>query len=103
MQVLGCVFQVWKFEQGRKDDSWYIQAFEQAVLEVGDSLQDKLTEMAFEGNVTAGIFLLKGLKPERFRGHLEQTNLLEIDPDKLTPRQLDVIAAISRPRSQRES
>ena len=48
--------------------------------------------MAFEGNVTAAIFLLKGLKPETFRDRLEQTNLLEIDPDKLTPRQLEVIA-----------
>ena len=62
------------------------------MIEAGDSLQDKLTEMAFEGNVTAGIFLLKGLKPETFRDRLEQTNLLEIDPDKLMPRQLDVIA-----------
>ena len=62
------------------------------MIEAGDSLQDKLTEMAFEGNVTAAIFLLKGLKPETFRDRLEQTNLLEIDPDKLTPRQLDVIA-----------
>src|SRR5450755_1370245 len=75
-----------------KYDPWYVQAFHQAVIEAGDSLQDKLTEMAFEGNVTAAIFLLKGLKPEKFRDRLEQTNLLEIDPDKLTPRQLDVIA-----------
>ncbi len=74
-----------------KDDLGYVQAFRQAVIEAGDSLQDKLTEMAFEGNVTAAIFLLKGLKPETFRDRLEQTNLLEIDPDKLTPRQLDVI------------
>ncbi len=62
------------------------------MIEAGDSLQDKLTEMAFEGNVTAAIFLLKGLKPETFRDRLEQTSLLEIDPEKLTPRQLDVIA-----------
>jgi|HubBroStandDraft_6_1064221.scaffolds.fasta_scaffold485125_2 hypothetical protein len=75
-----------------KDDPSYAQGFRQAVVEAGDSLQDKLTEIAFEGNVTAAIFLLKGLKPETFRDRLEQTNLLEIDPDKLTPRQLDVIA-----------
>jgi hypothetical protein len=50
-----------------KDDPWYVEAFRQAVIEAGDSLQDKLTEMAFEGNVTAAIFLLKGLKPEIFR------------------------------------
>jgi hypothetical protein len=48
--------------------------------------------MAFERNVAAGIFLLKGLKPGMFRDRLEQANLLEIDPDKLTPRELDVIA-----------
>ena len=75
-----------------KDDPWYVQGFRQAVIEAGDSLQDKLTEIAFEGNVTAAIFLLKGLKPETFRDRMEQTNLLEIDPDKLTTRQLDVIA-----------
>jgi hypothetical protein len=75
-----------------KDDRWYVHAFRQAVIEAADSLQDKLTEMAFDGNVTAAIFLLKGLKPETFRDRLEQTNLLEIDPDKLTPLQLDVIA-----------
>jgi hypothetical protein len=30
------------------------------VIEAGDSLQDKLTEIAFEGDVTAAIFLLEG-------------------------------------------
>src|SRR5579871_2373634 len=29
-----------------KDDPWYVQAFRQAVIEAGDSVQDKLTEMA---------------------------------------------------------
>jgi hypothetical protein len=43
-----------------KDDPWYVHAFRQAVIEAGDSLQDKLTEIGFEGNVTAAIFLLKG-------------------------------------------
>jgi hypothetical protein len=38
------------------------------------------------------IFLLKACNPERFRERMEQTNLLDIDPDKLTPEQLDVIA-----------
>ena len=57
-----------------------------------DSLQDKLTEMAFEGSVTAGIFLLKGLKPETFRDRIEQINIQDIDPDKLTPEMLDRIA-----------
>ena len=67
-----------------KDDSWYLQAFRPAVIEAGDSLQDKLTKMAFEGNVTAGIFLLKGVKPETFRDRVEQTNLMDIDPGMST-------------------
>lgn len=62
------------------------------MVEAGDSLQDKLTELAFEGNVTAAIFLLKGLKPETFRDRIEQINIQDIDPDKLTPVMLDRIA-----------
>jgi hypothetical protein len=62
------------------------------VIEAGDSLQDRLTEMAFEGNVTAAIFLLKGLKPETFRDRIEQVNIQDIDIDKLTPELLDKIA-----------
>ena len=38
------------------------------------------------------MFLLKAYDPERFRERLEQTNLLDIHPDKLTPAQLDKIA-----------
>src|SRR5450631_3045241 len=75
-----------------KDDPWYVQAFRQAVIEAGDSLQDKLTEMAYEGNVTAAIFLLKGLKPETFRDRIERVNIEDIDPDKWTPEQLDKVA-----------
>jgi hypothetical protein len=75
-----------------KDDPWYVQAFRQAVIEAGDSLQDKLTEMAYEGNVTAAIFLLKGLKPETFRDRIEKVNIEDIDPDKWTPEQLDKVA-----------
>lgn len=59
-----------------KDDPWYAQAFGQAVIEAADSLQDRLTEMAFEGNVTAALFLLKGLKPEKFRDRIENTTCL---------------------------
>jgi hypothetical protein len=75
-----------------KDDSWYVHAFRQAVIEAGDSLQDKLTEIAFEGNVTAAIFLLKGLKPETFRDRIEQVNIQDIDPAKMSPELLDKIA-----------
>jgi hypothetical protein len=75
-----------------KDDPWYVQAFRQAMIEAGDSLQDKLTEIAFEGNVTAAIFLLKGLKPETFRDRIEQVNIQDIDPDKLSSEMLGKIA-----------
>jgi hypothetical protein len=75
-----------------KDDVWYVRAFRQAVIEAGDSLQDKLTEMAFEGNITAAIFLLKGLKPETFRDRIEQINIQDIDPNKVSPELLDKIA-----------
>jgi hypothetical protein len=54
-----------------KDDPWYVHAFRQAAIEAGDSLEDRLTEMAFDGNVTAAIFLLKGLKPEKFRERVD--------------------------------
>jgi hypothetical protein len=73
-----------------KDPS-YVEAFRQAVVEAGDSLQDRLTEMAFEGNVTAAIFLLKGLKPQQFRDRMEQTNLMEADWSNLSSQQLDVL------------
>ncbi len=43
-----------------KDDPWYVQAFKQAVI--ADSIQDRLTEMAFDGNVTAAIFFVEGAK-----------------------------------------
>jgi hypothetical protein len=48
--------------------------------------------MAFEGNVTAAIFLLKGLKPETFRERIEQRNLLDMDWSELTKQQLDILA-----------
>jgi hypothetical protein len=48
--------------------------------------------MAFEGNVTASIFLLKGLKPETFRDRIEQVNIQDIDPEKLSPEILDKLA-----------
>lgn len=75
-----------------KDDPSYVQAYRQAMIEAADSLQDRLTEMAFEGNVTAAIFLLKGLKPQQFRDRMEQTNLLEFDWNKLTAEQWDMLS-----------
>jgi hypothetical protein len=71
-----------------KDDPWYVQAFQQAVIEAGDALQDKLAEMAFEGNVTAAIFLLKGLKPQTFKDRQAVEFQWDGNINSLTPRQL---------------
>jgi len=77
-----------------KDDPWYVQAFKQAVIEAGDSLQDRLTEMAFDGNVTAAIFLLKGLKPERFRERTENVNLNKLDLNQMSDAMLEKLAEL---------
>ena len=77
-----------------KDDPWYVQAFQQAVIEAGDSLQDRLTEMAFDGNVTAAIFLLKGLKPERFRERTENVNLNKLDLNQMSDAMLEKLAEL---------
>jgi hypothetical protein len=74
-----------------KDDASYSRAFQQAVIEAGDSLQDRLAEMAFEGNVTAAIFLLKGLKPQQFRDRVEIKNIKDLNPEDLTPAVLEAI------------
>ena len=62
------------------------------MIEAGDSLQDKLTEMAFDGNVTAAIFLLKGLKPERFRERIEVRNIQDLKIEDLPP---DIFQALA--------
>ena len=46
-------------------------AYKQAVQEAGDALEDKLNELAHEGNVTAAIFLLKGLRPQKYKDRTE--------------------------------
>jgi hypothetical protein len=38
------------------------------------------------------IRLLEANDPSRFKRHVENTNLLDIDPDKLSPEMLDKIA-----------
>ena len=72
-----------------REDPAYREAFRQATIEAGDALEDKMAELAHDGNVTAAIFLLKGLRPEKYRERYEHTNLLELDPDKLTAQQLE--------------
>ena len=50
-----------------KEDPWYVEAYKQSVQQAGDALEDKLNELAHDGNVTAAIFLLKGLRPNKYR------------------------------------
>ena len=44
-----------------------MEAYKQSVQQAGDALEDKLNELAHDGNVTAAIFLLKGLRPNKYR------------------------------------
>jgi len=47
-------------------------------------------ELAHDGNVTAAIFLLKGLRPEKYRERYEHfSNINDFDPEKLTVEQLE--------------
>jgi hypothetical protein len=63
-------------------DPVYQQAFQQAIREAGDALEDKLNELA---NVTAAIFLLKGLRPEKYKDRQESTFKWSGNPDDLSP------------------
>jgi hypothetical protein len=74
-----------------KEDAWYLQAYRQAVIEAADSLQEKLTEIAFGGNVKAAFLLLKELRAEQLRDRIEQANLAQTDWSKLTIAQLDIV------------
>ena len=72
-------------------DPVYAEAFRQAVQEAGDALEDKLNELAHDGNVTAAIFLLKGLRPLKYKERTNLTDLLDRDPAKLTPEILEAL------------
>jgi hypothetical protein len=39
------------------------------MIEAGDALEDKLSEIAHDGNVTGAIFLLKALRPDKYKDH----------------------------------
>ena len=68
-----------------RDDPWYKQAFRQAIQEAGDALEDKLNDLAHEeGNVTAAIFLLKGLWPEKYKDRTDHTFQWNGDPATLS-------------------
>jgi hypothetical protein len=71
-----------------RSDPWYVEAFHQAVQEAGDALEDKLNEMAHDGNTTAAIFLLKGLRPEKYKDRQAHEVVWDGDPTKLTDAQL---------------
>jgi hypothetical protein len=72
----------------RKSDPSYAEAFEQAKLESADALEDTLNDMAHEGNVVAAIFLLKGLRPEKYRERSQVQVEWDGDLSKLTDAQL---------------
>jgi hypothetical protein len=72
----------------RKSDAYYAEAFEQAKLEAADALEDKLNELAHDGNVVAAIFLLKGLRPEKYRERSQVQVEWDGDLSKLTDAQL---------------
>jgi hypothetical protein len=57
-------------------------------VEAADALVDKLNDMAHEGNVTAAIFLLKGLRPDKYRDRSAVKVDWDGDYTKLTPEQM---------------
>lgn len=57
-----------------ENDPEYPVAFERAKEEAGDALEDKMQELFFDGNVTAGIFLLKGLRPSKYRENVAMSH-----------------------------
>lgn len=54
-----------------KTDPEYVKAFEAVQLEAADALEDEATRRAYAGSDTLLIFLLKGLRPEKFRERSE--------------------------------
>ena len=77
-------------------DPEYVEAYRQAVVEAGDALEDKLMELAHEGNVTSAIFLLKGLRPEKYRERYQSELRIDWDGDwnSLSPEQLDKVVEV---------
>jgi hypothetical protein len=99
-----------------RKDATYPARFAEARERAAQSLEDEAVRRAHEGikkpvlnrgrQVYLGglplyehqhsdmllIRLLEANDPSRFKRHVENTNLLDVDPDKLTPEQLDKIA-----------
>jgi hypothetical protein len=57
--------------QWMRDDSEYAKAFEATRTEAADSLEDEASRRAFAGSDTLLIFLLKGMRPEKYRERTE--------------------------------
>ena len=77
-------------------DPEYVEAYRQAVVEAGDALEDKLMELAHEGNVTSAIFLLKGLRPEKYRERYQSEVSIDWNGDwnSLSESQLDKVVEV---------
>ncbi len=57
----------------KREDPEYKAAFDQAYEEAGDALEDMLASEAIDNkNITAAIFLLKGIKKEKYRDRVDQ-------------------------------
>lgn len=54
-----------------RDDPEYAKAFEATRTEAADALEDEASRRAFAGSDTLLIFLLKGMRPEKFRERSE--------------------------------
>ncbi len=57
--------------QWMRDDPTYAKAFEATRTEAADALEDEASRRAFAGSDVLLIFLLKGLKPEKYRERTE--------------------------------
>jgi hypothetical protein len=52
----------------KREDPAYLKRYEEAIIEAGDALEDMLHEEAIDHkNITAAFFLLKGLRPDKYR------------------------------------
>lgn len=54
----------------RREDSEFAQAWEDALEDAVDVLEQSMFERALGGDTTAGIFLLKGMRPEKYKARV---------------------------------
>jgi hypothetical protein len=81
----------------------YRQAFLEATVEAGDALEDRMMELAHDGNVTAAIFLLKGLRPNKYKERA-QVELAKIQSLEDVPQHLmdQIIALLEKAAAEQE-